>query len=615
VNRLAYAAILFCALLLPAAGCGGDKQNGSSEPVPTSGGGPGEGKLYGGECPGYLSLKKTPGKRQIEAAAQGEYEIFNRPVELEPPVDWDQDPYESEPWRKNLHKFSWMAPLLEGYRAENDAEAIERAKELVLDWAAEFPAGPDPDLIWERKLAADRMGVIGFVLLASDCEGLLSEEEGQAMIDSIRSHVDFIDEVLARDDDPSNHTLLAYSGLVVAARQLGFLGAEAEEWRERGLKGFESELSHLVDPETGVHLEHSPTYQKKTVGHVERFLRTAADDAPESLVALGERMREISAWFAMPDGNVVPFGDTPFIRKSPGYAVAGARGLDGLAPTLETGYGIAREGGSYLGVAAGYHTDAHKQPDELTFNLYEDDRRVIVDSGRPNKAQSSGDAKSQEIVDFALSSRAHSTLTVDGKSFPLNGDYYGSGLYAQGSGDGWYAIEGTNRLLKDGGVEHRRLFLYKPGEVLVIVDRVRSDERHDYRRYLQVAPGIEAVKSDGAVKLSGDRGFSGSIWDAPAPGSEPLELYEGDPNLRGFYIPIGFGPPEPRPLVDLQSSGRSVNHVATIAIGTDEPVEARLVGAREVEVVDPRRGAMKVTVERDRETGRLTVTESLITRG
>ena len=608
MNRVLLAAACSLVLLLFAAGCGGDEE-GASEAVPVSGGGPGEGELYGGECPGYLSLKKKPGRAQIEAAAEGEYEIFKRPVELEPPVDWNQDPYESEPWRKNLHKFSWMAPLLEDYRANGDAESIERAKELTLDWAAEFPEGPDPDLIWERKLAADRMGVIGFVLLASDCEGLLSEEEGQTLIDSIRAHIAFIDEVLARDSDPSNHTLLAYSGLVVAARQLEFLGDEAEGWRERGLAGFEDELSQLVNPETGVHLEHSPTYQKKTVGHVERFLR-AAEDAPESLEALAERMRDVSAWFAMPDGNVVPFGDTPFIRKSPGYAVKAAEGLEGLAPTLVDGYGIARENGSYLGVAAGYHTDAHKQPDELTFNLFEDGRRVIVDSGRPNKAQSADDARSQEIVEFALSSRAHSTLTVDGKDFPLNGDYYGSGLYAQGSGDGWYAIEGTNRLLKDQGVEHRRLFLYRPGEVLAIVDRVRSDVRHTYERHLQVAPGIEAVSRGDSVELSAEDGFMASIWDAPARGSEPLELYEGDPGLRGFYIPIGFGPPEPRPLVDLRSSGRSVNHVATIAIGTEEPVTAKLVGARSVEVDDPRRGGVTVTVTRDRESETLEVSET-----
>jgi hypothetical protein len=579
-----------------AAGCGGDEAP-SSEPVAATGGDGTGGRLYGGDCPGYLSQKGLAGKAKIEAAARGEYEIFRRKVELEPPVDWDQDPYDSEPWRKNLHKFSWMAPLLVDYRNDGSVDAIRRAKELLLDWAADFPRGPDPDLVWERKLAADRMAVIGFVLLGSDCEGLLTQDEGQTLIDSMRAHVDFLDQALARQEDASNHTLLAYLGLVVAARQLDFLGDEAAAWRERGLEGFESELARLVDPETGVHLEHSPTYQKKTVGHVERFLRASGGE-PESLADLRERMRDISAWFAMPDGNVVPFGDTPYVRKSPGYAVADARGLEGLAPTLPTGYAVARENGSYLAVAAGYHTDAHKQPDELTFNLFEDDRRVIVDSGRPNKAQDSDDPRSQRIVDFALSSRAHSTLTVDGKSFPLNESYYGSGLYAQGSGDGWYAIEGTNRLLKSEDVEHRRLFLYRPGEALVIVDRVRADKPHTYDRYLQVAPGIEAGAEGGAVTLSGKDGFEGAIWDGPQRGAEKPRLFEGDPGLRGFYIPVGFGAPEPRPLVDLRSRAGSVNHVATIAIGTAEPVIARLSGARAIEIDDPRRGPVTVELTR-----------------
>jgi hypothetical protein len=144
----------------------------------------------------------------------------------------------------------------------------------------------------------------------------------------------------------------------------------------------------------------------------------------------------------------------------------------------------------------------------------------------------------------------------------------------------------------------------------VIADRVRSDEPHTYDRYLQVAPGISAVKRGDAVELAGEGGFEGAIWDAPQRGSDPVRLFEGDSGLRGYYIPIGFGPPEPRPVVDLRSRGGSANHVATIAIGSSEPVKARLVGARSVEIEDPRTGPFTVAVVRDRESGELEVSES-----
>ena len=72
---------------------------------------------------------------------------------------------------------------------------------------------------------------------------------------------------------------------------------------------------------------------------------------------------------------------------------------------------------------------------------------------------------------------------------------YGSGLIAAGEGEGWYAIEGRNRLLEGQGVDHQRLFLYRPGTALVIVDHVRSDVAHTYTRYLQLHPDDRARRS------------------------------------------------------------------------------------------------------------------------
>ncbi|TFG71157.1 MAG: hypothetical protein E4H22_04955, partial [Solirubrobacterales bacterium] len=214
--------------------------------------------------------------------------------------------------------------------------------------------------------------------------------------------------------------------------------------------------------------------------------------------------------------------------------------------------------GAYLAVMASYFSDAHKHADALTFDLFDRGRRLITDTGLYHKDK-------DENFAFAHATRAHSVLTVDGEEFPRDGSgTYGSGIRQTGKGHGYYAILGTNPALADQGVEHQRLFVYQPGRVLVIVDRLRAEEAHRYARFLQFAPGVEVEKGGGGLLLGGD-GLAGTVL-TNRQGGERIELARGERDpLRGLTSP-SFRRWLPRTTARLRSKGTDLDLITTITL-------------------------------------------------
>ncbi len=530
----------------------------------------------------------------MAAAKRGIALILGRKRKLDPPINWHQDPFHSYPWQKKLNELLWLDPLIYA-DLHGSRRALRRARNVVLDWVRQNPT-PDPSgfpAAWERKRAGDRLSRIAFIARRAGCRGLLDRHQAGLLIRAVERHAGFLLSDARRGGPVTNHDLLRDQGLLVAARYLSFVRG-ADTWRHVAVRRFKGAIDRLVDRRTGVHLEHTPGYQQKTVDHVRAFLHLL-DRHQSGLERLLRRMKRVVAWFTMPDGDIVPIADTPFHKRAPSYARRATRGLHGLSGFLRDGFAVARRGHSYLATTAGYHRAAHKHADELSFDLYERHRRVIVDSGRRDHTQAASKLPGpQRTAAFTKSSFAHSTLVVDGKSFDLDRKPYGSALDAQGRGDGWFAILGHNPLIRSQGVRHQRLFLYRPGQAMVIVDRVRSHRVHTYTRYLQIGPGIEAHRHGRTIRLAAGARFRGSIWSPDA----RAELYRGSLHpLLGWYVAGGFNSLTPRFTEALRTRGRSERLVAAVGLRS-APVTVKPSGPHAYLVRIPGHGVQRVTAVR-----------------
>jgi hypothetical protein len=495
-------------------------------------------------------------------------------------------------YRQNLFKLRFLTPLLDAYAMDGDAEALEEALALGLDFAhALRRRGPDtPGEAWTDKVVGDRAPFVGYLTRAAACEDLIDRDEAATLIDSVRQHAVFLteDQVYA----PDNHGLFADRGLYLSARYAPFL-AEAPEWKRLARRRFESTLRGRLSE--GVWLEHSSNYQFLALRPVEEFIELLGGDA--ELERLERQMKAAAAWFVEPDGEITQFGDSN-LEPVPRWGLRRASRLDGMKAFFGAGFAFVRvpsaEGEGYLAVTAGFHNLTHKHADELSFELYDRGHRVVTDTGLYHK-----DPGPERR--YVLSAAAHSTLTVDGRDWAIDDSTsdYGSALDAVGAGDGWYAIEAHNPLVRRQGASHSRLFLYRPGSALLVIDRVRSQRRHRYRRHVQLGPDLRISGGRGSTSLSLEAsGFHGSLFDSGP--SRRSEVRGRKHPLQGFTSP-DFRRFDPRWTVRFDSRGRDLDRALAIGLdGQTWRAAPQRWDAREAVIsIDLGREGSELTVVRD----------------
>ncbi len=540
---------------------------GDDGPEPVEIGASEQGALALAPCPpAYEVLRAgrfTP--REVDVARAGDFQINGEQVSLQPPIDWTINPQQARAFSHTLFKFQWIDPLLYAYRTDGDVAALQQATDLVLDFARVNPPDGDPvdPDVWDDKRTGDRGPYLAYIMRAAECEDLLSVDQRRLLLELMARHI----ETLTNEETykPTNHGLFVDLGLTLLSRQLDFL-PQSQEWGDLGRTRFETTLRDRTVADEGLWLEHSAGYQMLITRTLARFL-SIPGNSTAGLEDLRRRMQDVVGWLREPDGKIPQFGDSD-LKTVPTYGARRARNDRGVLELDESGLAVVKRPGSYLSVLASYFSDAHKHADALTFDLFDGGRRLITDTGLYAKDK-------DENFAFAHSSRAHSVLTVDGEDFPRDGTgTYGSGILQTGKGNGYAAILGTNPATGDQGVEHQRLFLYGPGDFLVIADRLRADEKHRYARFLQFAAGVDAEPQGKGLRLSAP-GFQGTVTTNGA-GGERIELARGERDpLRGLTSP-SFRRWVPRWTARLRSEGTDLDAVTTIGFG-ERPVRAELV--------------------------------------
>jgi Heparinase II/III-like protein len=457
-------------------------------------------------CPTYEVGRMRPDypAAELAAAKQGDFDVFaGLRAQLEPPVDWGQDPYADRSWVHYLHGFLWLDQLLHSYVAHDDLSALADARDLLVDWvAAVRPGDPDyPDEAWGDKTTGDRAGYLAFVTRAAACRGLLTDSQASVLIDAAREHAATLADPAGYV--PNNHGLFVDIGLARLGLQFDFL-EDGAGWGNLARTRFQSTLDGRLAGDEGLWLEHSAAYQFVVMGLVRKFVRVTGLDA-----ALGDEldaMTEAAGWLVSPSGRWIPWGDSR-AEGTPDWALEEGSDDEGLHVFEQSGLAVVKHGRGYLAVTAAFHNTTHKHSDELGFELHDRGVGVITDSGFPGY-------NIDKWRHFSRSAKAHSVLSVRDWEFPTAKAKfaYGSGLLAAGGGDGWYAIEGHNPLLLQRGVRHRRLFLYRPGRALLVLDRVRSRRSHRYSRLFQLAAGIDATRRGRVIELKGP-GFRGGLQE------------------------------------------------------------------------------------------------------
>lgn len=442
-----------------------------------------------------LGPRRTATRDEVQ---ERRFIVHAREVTLAPPIDWRQDPYGSRSWRYQLQALIWLTPALRLYADTGEREALAVARDVVLDWVATHINEPrdKAELAWYDMAVAQRAPTIAYVLRAGLREEMLNHEQALALLRACNHHgVELADP--SKYAAGHNHGLFQDEGLYLLAHQVPTLPT-ARAWSTLAIRRLWRTLNATICEGEGCHLEHSSAYQFTITRMVARLATTMSELG--ELTGLLERMRRTTAWQIMPNGRLPQLGDTDDTAGDRWAAEAGSR-LHGLEALPQSGYAFVREDDSYLALSAAYHSSAHKHADDTGFVLYEGGEVLLGDAGRWGYYEEEHDRL------YARSAFAHNLLTVDEQDLDWReSEPHGSGLLATGEGNGWYAILATNPLYMQQDVEHRRLLVYRPAEILVAIDQVHAAEPHDYARRFHFGPGFEARLDDaGAIEIRGER--------------------------------------------------------------------------------------------------------------
>jgi hypothetical protein len=525
-----------------------------------------------------------------ENLADDRYTVRGTVVQLVPPIDWRMDPYDNLNWRFWFHAMQHLDVPLRIYELDDDLEALAKARDMMLDWVSANPIGGERtgDYAWFDMSAGIRAAFLGYVWRECRRRDLLDSDQENELTESLRVHARWLSDAENYTGE-TNHGLFQDAGLYLMGAYAAGL-PESAEWREFAQDRFLATLERHVEFDEGVHKEQSPSYHFYIRDVVKR-LNEHAGIGGERLAELVRKLDQAAGWMVMPDGRMTPFGDTD-LEEAPAFVREAARG-EGMRAFLQTGYAFVRKNGSYLGMTCAYHSQAHKHADALSWCLFEQGHLVVGEAGRYGYRDETDPARI-----YARASHGHNVLIVDDQSFPWRDrDPYGSGLLAVGEDGGWYVILGRNPLLEP--VDHHRVLLYRPGELVLVVDKIRAEEEHTIDRRLHFGPDLVAEKGDGVVVARDEDGtVIATLFDAS---EVPVEigLARGveEPRMDGWTFPSDLTK-VPSDAVTLRSrmAGGLLIHGLAIGGGVPERVMAREEGRRLLIEVIGAEGSSEVVI-------------------
>ena len=528
------------------------------------------------------------------------------------PIDWAADPFGDRNWRYQLNAWRAVEPYLVLYDRTGERRFLEVALALVRDWVRFHVVEDRPNPFgWYDMAVGLRALSLAYLLdRGLRAEGPISPPDLALLVRTADLHLDRLLE--PGFITPSNHGLFQLHGAMGLCRALPQLRRcpEARAYVEK-------ELAALLTGQFNLelmHLEHSPEYHFFAARQVDRILDSGWYEGLSDLSRLLDLIAANGRWLVHPDGGIVRVGDTSRGRPStePPEGDPSCRDATGFRsechrarPFYETGYAVVRsdwsipaERASMLFFTAAFHSRTHKHADDLSFELFESGRRVLVDAGKYSYQRDA-------MRDYVTSARAHNTVEVDGRDPSLDLESaYGSGLRGLYRFPWGFVLDGEVEH-PDLGARHRRVLLYRPGEWLVVLDRLGAERTASFTQWFHLSPELEIdAGRDGRLEARAPDGFEMLVErssNASGCGSD-VARGQREPRLQG-WMSEAYGDVVPNWAVGYRCEAREATLVAALRFHDvpdgASPLTVSFAGSSRLELAFHSHGPVRVTIDLD----------------
>ena len=479
-------------------------------------------------------------------------------IKIENPMNWPDFSKYSRSVRYKVQAWGLLDAILTYESISKNDKMYRTAYSHIIDWVKNFVLEfQDDDFAWYDMAVGQRATKLAYIIRRA-----IEEEEEikdiAALIVAAELHIRELmeEEKIAMH---SNHGLFQMAGLLSLGKLLPFLtsSVSASTFSIRKIRTMLDE--HFT--EDYLHKEHSPMYHIFMTNYVSLLLNSGFMAESTEFIHLAEGAVEAAKWFAMPNQNILPFGDTPQIPISertnfelnlvrdaavspPGLKYFKKGGL-----VIHSHYSESEMPQSYLAFNGGFHSRQHKHADDFNIQLFGNGVDILVDPGTFTYQY---DLPERMYIE---STRAHNCLEIDGLNYSrFRKDAFGTAVKSVVEKGRYIFIDSevqrkrlispqipNNKIKSEDAVEvdilHRREIVYLPGEFLLVLDRASSPKPHQYRQWFQINPELSCSAEGEDVFLSTREGIQVANIHHLFPVESEIQVFAGvkEPSLQGWF--------------------------------------------------------------------------------
>ena len=484
------------------------------------------------------------------------------PVQMSIPIDWSSNPYDDRNWLAQLNMWRFLDSNFRAYDESGDSSNLAFCYKVILDWhhfhfiMGETTLYTNADMV----VGCRAMRLAYLVDIHRRGEYHLNNYQISCLNDLIEMHLDF----LMNEDNYafSNHTLSDIQGLA-ALKQV--VVKKQQILIENFLDNVIDRVIYSQFDDNFIHKENSPEYHFFGIKVFKNLHNTGWFG--NKFAKTIEEAEKKKYWFIMPDKGILPFGDSTqqFEKKKTAIYTSDPRYKKIFN---ESGYLIYKDisskvatDSSYFAVMGALNSRFHKQSDDFSVVWFEGED-ILCDVGKYAY-------KSDEFRSFAVSTRAHNTVSINNDNYYYsnrisNEQIYGSAVKQAREYDWGFLFclslkrKGLAKA-KNMGVEQYRYILYSPGKWTFILDNIVSDKPISATQWFHFSPDIKSMNIINEEEVYVKTSLEKSLYVQTTPNVHKVSHCYGlkEPEIQG-WISTAYGEMTPAHALGFSKKGNDI---------------------------------------------------------
>ncbi len=472
---------------------------------------------------------------------------FWEPFVYDGEIKWDEDPFDDWTWQFYFHSLRMVSHLINAYELSNNITFLAKAQWFIESW---MDANPHPnnqmsERAWDDHSTANRISTMIYFWDHYRDSEIFDETFANELLNMLRKHGEYTASG-ANYFWGHNHGIYQDRALLQLAGIFPHF-KDSADWEQTANKRLATHIEEGVTT-SGVHKEHSPAYHylvMKLFIDINLFNQHYGIEN-QKITDLVYSMQEYLVHVAKPDGTVPMVGDS-FDDKVIGmskdfvtnehllYEVTnGQEGVEIEQHSIvyyDAGVAIFKNDWDnqtelYFALFNAFHSDVHKQSDDLSFVLTYGNTDYFVDTGKYNFVE-----KDPYRV-FIRSVFSHNTISVDNQTYDFRNLLFVDNpqIEKYEINENYSYVRASHTIFS--GVEITRTAIVFNGGAMYLHDQINSQTSHSYSQIFNIGPDVNFNQtSDGGLELS-------SMIDDTSLTLTQLSNFDGFETFYGSEAPI-----------------------------------------------------------------------------